>query len=352
MKSFKEYQSIRRDLLQEHLITFLDEQSKKISDDFYHAAIQRIKDFSTNGKMLRGVFAMFSYEMFNGKIDSNILDVAAVMELSQTALLIHDDIIDNGMLRRGQKTIHAQYMHDAIKHDISKTESYGKSMAIVVGDISIFLTYKLIGRLTVSGNIHSQLMNIYSDEMCKVGVGELMDIHYGKTTHERSNTEILRMYNLKTGAYTFTLPFLLGALMAHASEEDCKILEQITGALGTVFQIRDDELGLFGETEITGKHVGADLAENKKTMLISLLKERANESEIEKLNSIIGSSVNQADLSYVRNLMTVYGIRDELNKTVMSLSEMADKGIEKLSIDPEFRALFRQFVVYNSSRGQ
>jgi len=252
--------------------------------------------------MLRGVFVLLAYEMFGGKINKNILNVATVMELSQAALLIHDDIMDNDTLRRGKKTVYAQYADDAKAHNIDNSVEYGKSMAMIVGDAAIFLTYELIGELDVPSEVRSQVMKTYSHEMLKVALGQFMDYHFGKSDNERSFDEIETMYALKTGAYTFTLPFALGSYMAHASEDDCRTLDKITRHLGVMFQIKDDELGLFGKTEVTGKKVGADLEENKKTLLLALLDEKLQDDKVRSLKVYLASQYMKMQSTMFINL--------------------------------------------------
>lgn len=350
MKLFNTYHTQRRALLSKHLVSFIHTQNEKTSDDLSHKALERINDFSTSGKMLRGVFVLLAYEMFGGTIDKNILNVASVMELSQAALLIHDDIMDNDMLRRGKKTIYAQYSEDAAALNLENPEEYGKSMAIVVGDAATFLTYELIGELKVPSEVRSWIMKTYSHEMLKVALGQFMDYHYGKTSENRSFSEIEHMYTLKTGAYTFTLPFSLGAYMARASEVDSKVLGEITNSLGIIFQIKDDELGLFGETELTGKKVGADLEEDKKTLLIALLQERVTKHELKIVNNILGNPVSFTEIKYIRSLMETHGILQELNDKVAKLSNEAKKAINRLTIEPNYKDLFVELVDYNATR--
>ena len=221
---FTQFHASRRKFLNTYLKDFISKEERLSDDELSHVALERLAAFATKGKMLRGVFVMLGYEMFASSnsletitdtyTNENVLHVAAAMELSQSALLIHDDIMDNDLTRRGHKTIYAQYMDDAEKHHISEPDQYGKSMGMIVGDVSLFLIYELIGNLEIEPSIRSKIMNRYSKEMLRVSLGQFLDYHYGRTHVERSQAEIMRMYHLKTGCYTFTLPFLLGAYLA------------------------------------------------------------------------------------------------------------------------------------------
>lgn len=350
MKLFNQYHTRQRELLYNHLLTLFESQLQGVHDPFSKQVFERIKDFTTTGKMLRGVFVLLSYEMFGGVLDKNILNVAAVMELSQAALLIHDDIMDNDTIRRGKRTIYAQYMDDARAQNIENPEEYGKSMAMLVGDLSVFLTYDLIGSLDTPNTILTQIMKTYSQEMTKVARGQFMDYHFSSTSEIRSEADITHMYELKTGSYTFSLPFMLGALMARASKKDCTVLERIATLLGIIFQIRDDQLGLFGKTEDTGKKPGADLQENKKTLHIATLFTRATESEREKIKGILGKPISQKDIDYISSLMSSYGVLKEIEEKVNALSCKAEEDLTRLSLKAPYHHLFQELIMYNARR--
>ncbi len=358
---FRHYHTSRRKFLHTYLNDFLYKEERLSDEEFSHVALERLASFSTRGKMLRGVFVMLGYEMFSGVVDQelnadtygndNVLHVAAAMELSQSALLIHDDIMDNDLTRRGEKTIYAQYKEDAEMHQIAQPNQYGKSMGMVVGDASLFLTYELIGNLEVEPAIRSRIMNRYSKEMLKVSLGQFLDFHYGRTHVERTRTEIMRMYHLKTGGYTFTLPFVLGAYLAGKTDTDLKALEVITANLGTIFQIKDDELGLFGNEAQTGKPVGSDISEDKKTLYRAALFESANEVEKEKLRKIYGSELSPENLAYIQKLMAQYGIEAELKQTVATSTQKALTHLDSLKCDSFYKTIFADLIEYNATRG-
>lgn len=350
MNSFTDYTTHRADMLQEHILAFFESQNNNIPDEISKVALSRIKQFSTGGKMLRGIFTLMSFEMFGGTIDKNILNLATVMELSQTALLIHDDIIDNDLVRRHEKTVYALYMEDAKKMSIENPTEYGKSMAIVIADVAIFLTYELIGSMEIKDTIRSKIMKMYSSEMIKVARGQFMDYYFSKVSSMPNETEITSMYQLKTGSYTFSLPFLLGAKMSGATKNQCKILEEITTSLGIVFQIKDDELGLFGDTKKTGKIPGADLQENKRTLLLSMLLSKVDNTEREIVSNILGKQVDARDIKYLRQLMDKYAVLTDLTTKVNQLSLEAEKKLSLLSLDARFQQIFLELIRYNATR--
>lgn len=138
--------------------------------------------------------------------------------------------------------------------------------------------------------------------------------------------------------------------MARASKKDREVLEKITTFLGIIFQIKDDELGLFGKTEDTGKSPGADLQENKKTLHIAMLLTKASESEKEKIKSILGKPVSQEDVDYIYSLMNSYGILEEIELKVNTISHKANESLIKLSLNAPFHQLFQELIIYNATR--
>ena len=360
--NFKEYLESRRKYLFTFLKDFVSQEKRLADDGLSDVALKRLTAFSTKGKMLRGVFVMLGYEMFAGIKNPtlnesqvypypNVLNVAAAMELSHSALLIHDDIMDNDLTRRGDKTIFSHYIDDAVSQNIADPEEYGKSMGMVVGDASFFLTYELMGNVDVTPVIRSRIMHRYSKELLKVTLGQFLDYHYGRTHQERSSKEITRMYHLKTGAYTFTLPCILGAYLAGKTDRNIENLEKLTGNLGEIFQIKDDELGLFGDPAKTGKPVGSDIAEDKKTLFRAALLDVASEDEKKKLDTIFGKKVYKKDLLYVQDLLTSYGIISQMQKRVNELSEEAQILLGEMEINDTYKNIFGGMIAYNASRG-
>ena len=363
LMKLKEYLALRRTHLADYLEKFISDEEKRAGNQLSDVALERLAEFSTKGKMLRGIFVMLGYEMFSPLSEKehitsdqkyaheDVLHVAVAMELSHAAILIHDDIMDNDRTRRGDTTMFAHYAEDAAKHNIENTDEYGKSMAMIVADAGLFLTYELLGDVSVDGEIRSRIMKKYSSEMLKICLGQFMDYHFGKTPQERSSDEIQRMYQLKTGSYTFTLPLMLGAYMAGKVDEELTHLEEISAHLGEVFQMKDDELGIFGDSTQTGKPVGADIAENKKTLFRAALFDAATNVEKRDLENIFGQSLTDENVKYVQKLLEKYDIRENMQKRVDRHSEAAHFLLSNLSLSEEYSSLFKELIDYNRFRG-
>jgi geranylgeranyl diphosphate synthase type I len=144
--------------------------------------------------------------------------------------------------------------------------------------------------------------------------------------------DILAMYRLKTARYSFALPLAVGALAA-GSERSAELLSEYGESVGIVFQLRDDELGLFGEAGATGKGSGGDVREGKKTLLRSRLMEAAPPDDRKALEAIFGDAeASEEDLGRVRGLAAALGVREGLARMAEELSAEARSAIGRLGL--------------------
>ncbi|MCX6747630.1 MAG: polyprenyl synthetase family protein, partial [Candidatus Nomurabacteria bacterium] len=157
--------------LQKFLKVFLVKKRKEFKNvSFWSKDIEeKILEFSSSGKMLRGVLLMLS----SGKSDKDTLKIASAIELLHSAFLIHDDIMDQDVLRRGKDSMHVRYIKELkfLKGDINH---YGLSQAISLGDICIFLAFVLISDLA---SVHKEkIQAFFINEMIRVGFGQMEDM--------------------------------------------------------------------------------------------------------------------------------------------------------------------------------
>lgn len=234
------------------------------------------------GKKIRWVLALMIYESIQQQIPhSNISDItplAAAIEIFQTAILIHDDIIDQSDLRRGRKTIHTQlWWH------------YGVSQAICIGDIGFFLANQLINNLTLDPKVIIRLMNLFSNMVIATGTGEMLDV-YVSHNNQATYDEIISIMKYKTARYTIGYPLMLGATAAWADDSILLALQQYGDAVGIAFQIADDILWLYGNSNLLGKPVISDIIENKQTLILRYAKQHANTNQLVRINHLYGKA--------------------------------------------------------------
>lgn len=308
----------------------------------------RLEVFAGQGKALRGCLVAAAAEMYGRERDESVLAVASSIELLHASLLVHDDIMDNDRLRRGQPTLLAQYEQLGADQQAKNTDAYGRALATCFGDLGFFLAWQLFSR---SGTEAVPLTSLFSREMAIVGLAQMADVAGGLTPIELDSADIEAIYIHKTARYTFSLPLMCGAMLAGQSDETLRHLERLGEYLGLMFQLKDDELGLFGDSRQTGKPVGSDISENKKTLLRLWLFERSSDEQRTALRTIFGSShLDDKSLDMVRTLIDTLGVRQQMEDTMAEWAESALIIVDQLAVGSHDKEWLRQLVVYNGRR--
>lgn len=351
--NFFSYVDAKRPAIKKHIEGFLSSKKNAWTDSFFtHQTYDNISQFATTGKLLRGVFVLLSYEMFSKIDDEKILNAAAAIELTHSSLLVHDDIVDNDTLRRGAASIHARYTQLATEtNSIHNPINYGVSMGLFVGDIGFFLAFELLTKSCRDSNTLSRIINTYCNELYQAADAQLADIHYGQSTQLPTNDQILRIYQYKTGRYTFSLPFMIGAILAKASVADIERLAKWGQQLGVVFQLVDDLIGLTGTVKQIGKPIGSDIKENKKTYIRQLLFQDASANERVLLNKIFGGPyITDDDIASVIKLVSKYRIQEKVMETARTLTQKAKQDLRGLAVSESYLNLLNEIAHYNLSR--
>jgi geranylgeranyl diphosphate synthase type I len=201
------------------------------------------------GKRLRPLFLILTYAALGGKPEE-AFQAASALEVFHNFTLIHDDIQDQGETRHG---------HPALWKKV------GVPLAINIGDYLAVLSQNLMGNLPIALSIEAQKNALNEFQLASLGViqGQQLDIQYEKVD-QISVEEYLAMIRLKT-ARLFSAAFAIGAKLQDCDEEFAERLKQIGCDLGLGFQIQDDYLGIWGESDETGKSISTDLQTRKKT---------------------------------------------------------------------------------------
>lgn len=202
----------------------------------------------SGGKRIRPFILIKSAELFDVDIDKS-LPAAVAIELLHNFTLIHDDIMDKDVYRRGVKTTHVMF---------------GEPIAIIAGDFLFSNVFSILSRYYPTG-IAAKLVDVYSKTSNLICMGQTMDILPSKYI-DSSETYIDMIYK-KTGAL-MEASALSGGLIGGASEEEANALREYGRKIGIAFQIADDILGIIGKPEVTGKPVGSDIRNGKHTLLV------------------------------------------------------------------------------------
>jgi geranylgeranyl diphosphate synthase, type I len=308
--------------------------------------LDRLLPFATTGKLLRGSLLCYSYEIFSGRdADSTVLKAAAALELTHTALLIHDDIMDNDDTRRGQPSLHAQYRALAQKAGFGEVEHFGASMGMGAGDLTLFLAYELLA------GCPTETARLFTEQLAVTAAGQMQDLYLETTPDLPGMEAIYDLMAAKTASYTLALPLLMGASLAEAAGRTRGALRTIGLKAGIIFQIRDDELGVMGDTGQTGKPVGSDIIEGKKTLLYSFLLERCDAAEVKALRRIFGNpEAKPKDIKYVQGLVRRHGVRKLLDDEIYTLQQEALAAVRQLDVTTAHKRELISLIRFCSER--
>jgi geranylgeranyl diphosphate synthase, type I len=217
--------------------------------------IERLID--AGGKRLRPAFCYWGYRAAGGEHDRPILEAASSLELLHTFAIVHDDMMDRSLLRRGEPTTHAKF---------------GFDFALLVGDLALVLADALFLSTDVDRNLVAHAFEAYSRMRQEVIAGQYLDL--AARDHEVDAAHARRVAILKSALYSVAEPLIIGATLAGANEDLLGQLRAFGVPLGEAFQLRDDILGTFGAPDELGKPVDSDIREGKRHLLYALTIER------------------------------------------------------------------------------
>lgn len=320
------------------------EKTDSISDSSKEA-IQNIKDFTLHkGKRIRPMLVITAYHAFGGKDQKQIIKAAIAVELMQSFLLIHDDIIDRDSLRRGHPTIHKIYQKKY------SSPHFGNSMAIVLGDICSILGSEAILQTNFPEKYKLNAIDKFNKVIINTCFGQLLDIE-SCISKETNKDDILKIHNLKTAIYTIEGPLHIGAILAGAKKQDLKTLTNYAIPLGQAFQLKDDILGLFGTRQKIGKPIGSDIKEGKKTLLILKALEKADKKEKDFIKKCIGNrKTTESDIEKIKKIVIKTGSLAYSEELARKLAQNAKKAIINKKLKKQGKSFLLSLTDYMISR--
>ncbi len=244
------------------------------------ALIAAVRSAAAGGKRFRPRLVGASYAAFGGTWDtapSALFDAAAAFELLHTAFVIHDDVIDRDVTRRGIPNVAGRFRERGTRRgaDAAGAALLGEAAAILAGDLLLHEAIRMIAVSDATPAHREALLALLDDAIFVSAAGELEDVENAVSSELAPARDILSATYDKTAVYSFTAPLTAGAILADASDADLEALTRLGGSLGLAFQLVDDLIGAFGTAEQAGKDAGSDLRESKRTPLIALARDSA-----------------------------------------------------------------------------
>jgi len=308
---------------QEEFIEYLTKYSTLKEPKNLYQPIEYI--LNLGGKRLRPVLTLMTTDIFNENYRKG-LNAALAVEVFHNFSLVHDDIMDDAPLRRGQETVH---------------EKWDLNTGILSGDAMLILAYQLFENY--ESETFQALAKLFSKTALEVCEGQQYDIDF-ETRDDVSIPEYLKMIEYKT-AVLVGAAMKMGAIVANASSEDQKAIYDFGRYLGIAFQLQDDYLDAFGNPETFGKQVGGDIIENKKTYLyLKTLELGASSDQLNLVKTMSSTSISDVDkVETVKTMFNNSGASSATQQAVKDYTEKAFSILEALNISEDKKKILRLF---------
>ncbi|MEL1241185.1 polyprenyl synthetase family protein [Flavobacterium flavipallidum] len=277
------------------------------------------------GKRIRPVLTLMSAEVFDASYEK-ALPAALAVEVFHNFSLVHDDIMDDAPLRRGNVTVH---------------EKWNINTGILSGDAMLILAYQYFEKYEPL--IFRDLAKLFSKTALEVCEGQQWDVDF-ESRMDVTVPEYLKMIEYKT-AVLVAAAMKMGAIIAETSSQNADLIYDFGLNLGIAFQLQDDYLDAFGNPETFGKQVGGDIIENKKTYLYLKGMEYANGVDKQELADLFSVQMeeNEAKIAQVKEIFLNSGAANATQKAIEGYTFKAFETLEKMDINAEKKAVLRAF---------
>ncbi|MEO8908481.1 MAG: polyprenyl synthetase family protein [Microbacteriaceae bacterium] len=337
------------ELIQARIDRFLDERTSiltSISEDLVPFC-EFSRQFLSGGKRFRAQFCYRGWQSVNGAdagpaIDDVAIGAAAALEVFHAAALVHDDVIDSSDTRRRAPSAHKRFeaMHDRLGY-AGTANDFGTSSALLLGDLLLGWSDELLdealGALDTPEHA-AAARRLFNRMRTEVTAGQYLDILEEHAWNTRAEDDLLthaqRVIIYKSAKYSVEAPLLIGATIAGASRAQRDTLHEFGLPLGIAYQLRDDLLGVFGDTAVTGKPSGDDLREGKRTVLIALARQKLPGSARRLLDELLGDpDLEPAQIALLQSTITASGAVNAVERLISRNADVANAALDEAPLD-------------------
>ncbi|WP_091538788.1 polyprenyl synthetase family protein [Modestobacter sp. DSM 44400] len=312
---------------------------------------------AAGGKRLRPLFAYWGWRGVAADApgpaedDSAVLRAVAALELFHASALVHDDVMDGALTRRGRPATHIGFATRHGDGDLTGDgDSFGVGAAILVGDLALVWSDELLRCSRISAPALGRARTVWDTMRTEVTAGQYLDLLRAAGGLPGPGGA-LTVARYKSAGYTVQRPLQLGAAIAGAGPKTAAVYTDIGLPLGEAFQLRDDVLGVFGDPAVTGKSADDDLREGKQTLLIALAEEQADAAGRQLLTDCLGDPAAGPDeLRALRELIEGTGARARVEERIAERTVLARTAIAEAPIASDARAALDALAVAATTR--
>ena len=282
------------------LLEIINQYLSKLSYDRKPASLYEPIKYvlDLGGKRIRPILMLLSYNLYKDD-PQEILSSACALETYHNYTLLHDDLMDEAPLRRGQQTVHMKW---------------NANQAILSGDSMLVLAYE---RLAKCDTKHLEaVLSLFTETALQIGEGQQYDMEF-EMRNDVAVEEYIEMIRLKTSVL-LACATKMGAILADATQEDAENLYKFGEQIGLAFQLQDDYLDVYGDAKVFGKKIGGDIVSNKKTYMLITAFNQANTGQRAELENWI----NKKDFNTEEKIVAITRLYNEIGIDKLAKEKM------------------------------
>lgn len=346
-----------REDVQAVLDDFLDEQAGRLAALGPDAAalVTEARIAVTGGKRLRAAFCHAGYtavrpDARDEETERALLRACASLELLHASALVHDDYMDASDTRRGRAASHRIF--EAAHTDAGwdgNAQQYGAAAAILLGDLLLTWADELLRRCGLPLAEVAPALDMFDLCRSEVVAGQFLDV----SVQARGAADVetaMTVLRYKSAKYSVERPLHIGAALAGATTEQIEALTAFGLPLGEAFQLRDDQLGVFGDPELTGKPAGDDLVEGKRTVLVATALAAAPAPEATVLDEALGTPLTPDMVDQLRRIITEAGADARVEELIDALTSQSLTALEAAPLDAGAKGTLRDLAAAATRR--
>lgn len=281
---------------------------------------------SLGGKRIRPVLMLLAYNLYKDHPEQ-ILSTACALETYHNYTLLHDDLMDNADMRRGQMTVH---------------KKWNANTAILSGDSMLVLAYQRIAQCDAA---HLKpVLDLFTETALEIGEGQQYDMDF-ESRNDVTEDEYIEMIRLKTSVL-LACALKIGAILGDAPEQDADNLYKYGEQVGLAFQLQDDYLDVYGDPKVFGKKIGGDILCNKKTYMLINAYLRASDGQRKELMGWLEKKAFNAceKIAAVTRLYDEIGIRKLCEEKINFYFNESLRYVNKVNLEDERKQELIQYV--------
>lgn len=304
--------------------------------------------FTAGGKRLRPAFAVWGYVAVAGEPSEDaaqpLLQAAASLDLLHVSALMHDDVMDASDTRRGMPAAHRQLeARHGERGLLGSGAAFGRAGAILLGDLLLVWSMEMLGTAGLDEAARARVQPLVHAVRTEVTCGQYLDVlaqHRPRSADAAAAlAEVDRVVEYKTAKYSVQRPVQIGAALGAADDRQQAALAAYGSPLGRAFQFRDDLLGVFGDSAVTGKPAGDDLREGKRTVLLAEAYAHLDETAAAHLDALIGNpELDAAGVADARTIIADSGAQERVEALIGESFDAAVAALDSADFTDSGRA--------------